>query len=281
MYNKNLAIYDDESFFNNYIDLRNAENNYNDLIEQPIVFELLGNIKGKRVMDIGCGYGAMTIKIARNGADKVLGIDVSEKMIEKGIRENAHANITYKVLSAEELCFIDEKFDVIVSCLAIHYIENFEKLFADVQAAEVAVEKFLGQQEFSADQQTEIMQIITRMSFANTLDGSRPQLSLAGQIVQDADWLDALGAIGIARAVYYGGKHREKLYDPQLSPRAYLDRAEYRNLANETIINHFSEKLFKLAGLLNTKTAQAIAVERETFMHQFVRRFLAEWEGEA
>lgn len=132
MYNKNLAIYDDESFFNNYIDLRNAENNYNDLIEQPIVFELLGNIKGKRVMDIGCGYGAMTIKIARNGADKVLGIDVSEKMIEKGIRENAHANITYKVLSAEELCFIDEKFDVIVSCLAIHYIENFEKLFADV-----------------------------------------------------------------------------------------------------------------------------------------------------
>ena len=156
-----------------------------------------------------------------------------------------------------------------------------EKLFADVQVAEAAVEKFLGQQEFSVDQQTEIMQIITQMSFANTLDGSRPQLSLAGQIVQDADWLDALGAIGIARAVYYGGKHHEKLYDPQLSPREHLDRAEYRNLANETIINHFSEKLFKLAGLLNTKTAQAIAVERETFMHQFVRRFLAEWEGEA
>lgn len=132
MSKKNIAIYDDESFFNNYIDLRNAENNYNDLIEQPIVFELLGDIKDKQVMDIGCGYGAMTIKIANSGAGKVLGIDVSEKMIEKGIKENSHPHITYKVLSADELCSIHEKFDVVVSCLAIHYIENFEKLFADV-----------------------------------------------------------------------------------------------------------------------------------------------------
>ena len=131
---KNIAIYDDESFFNNYIDLRNAANNYNDLIEQPIVFELLGDISGKHVMDIGCGYGAMTIKIAKAGADKVLGIDVSEKMIEKGIKENPHPNVTYKMLSAESLDSIDEKFDVVVSCLAIHYIENFEKLFADVYA---------------------------------------------------------------------------------------------------------------------------------------------------
>lgn len=132
MSNKNIAIYDDENFFNNYIDLRNAENNYNDLIEQPIVFELLGDIKGKNVMDIGCGYGAMSIKIARNGANKVLGIDVSEKMIEKGICENSHPNITYRVLCAEQLGCIGGKFDVVVSCLAIHYIENFEKLFADV-----------------------------------------------------------------------------------------------------------------------------------------------------
>lgn len=132
MSKKNLAIYDDESFFNNYIDLRNAENNYNDLIEQPIVFELLGDITGKKVADIGCGYGAMTIKIANKGAREVLGIDVSEKMIEKGKCENAHDNITYKVLPAEELTTLDEKFDVIVSCLAIHYIEDFKKLFADV-----------------------------------------------------------------------------------------------------------------------------------------------------
>lgn len=134
MSKENLAIYDDESFFNNYIDLRNAENNYNDLIEQPIVFELLGDLTGKTVMDIGCGYGAMTIKIANNGAAKVIGIDVSEKMIEKGIKENSHPNIKYQVMFAEEIGGINDKFDVVVSCLAIHYIENFEKLFADVHA---------------------------------------------------------------------------------------------------------------------------------------------------
>lgn len=132
MSKKDIAIYDDESFFNNYIDLRNAENNYNDLIEQPIVFELLGNLEGKRVLDIGCGYGAMSIKIANKGASHVLGIDVSEKMIEKGTRDNPHPNVTYRVLSAEELLSIGNKFDVVVSCLALHYIENFEKLFADV-----------------------------------------------------------------------------------------------------------------------------------------------------
>ncbi|MBO5313239.1 MAG: class I SAM-dependent methyltransferase [Clostridia bacterium] len=126
------AIYDDESFFNNYIDLRNAENNYNDLIEQPIVFQLLGDLTGKRVLDIGCGYGAMTIKIASKGARQVTGIDVSERMIEKGKRENPHPSITYKVLPAEELTSLEGRFDAVVSCLAIHYIEDFEKLFSDV-----------------------------------------------------------------------------------------------------------------------------------------------------
>lgn len=132
MDNKELAIYDDEKFFNNYIDLRNAQNNYNDMIEQPIVFALLGDTAGKTVMDIGCGYGAMTIKIANQGAKRVFGIDVSEKMIEKGKRENPHENIEYRVMSAEELACLGEKFDVVVSCLALHYIEDFGKLFQDI-----------------------------------------------------------------------------------------------------------------------------------------------------
>ncbi len=132
MSGKNLAIYDDENFFNNYIDLRNAANNYNDLIEQPIVLELLGDVTDRSVVDIGCGYGAMTAKIAAAGARRVLGIDVSEKMIEKGRRENSHPRITYRVLSAEALNTVEETFDMAVSCLAIHYIEDFAGLFAAV-----------------------------------------------------------------------------------------------------------------------------------------------------
>lgn len=132
MCKKNNAIYDDEKFFYNYIDLRNTKNNYNDLIEQPIVFDLIGDVTGKTVMDIGCGYGAMTIKIANRDAKQVLGIDASEKMIEKGKKENYHEKIVYKVLPAEEIRTIKSKFDIIVSCLAFHYIENFQKLFSDI-----------------------------------------------------------------------------------------------------------------------------------------------------
>lgn len=126
------AIYDDNSFFNNYLDLRNKKNNYNDLIEQPIVFSLLGDLHGKSALDIGCGYGAMTKKLIEAGATNALGIDVSENMISKAIAENTNPNIHYKVLNAEHLGRLNQKFDVIVSCLAIHYIENFAKLFSDI-----------------------------------------------------------------------------------------------------------------------------------------------------
>lgn len=132
MQNSKTAIYDDETFFKNYIDLRNSQNNYNDLIEQPIILELLGDVKEKRVMDIGCGYGSMAIKIANRGARKVLGIDPSKKMIDKGINENSHKNIVYKVMPAEQLLSVNEQFDIIVSCLAIHYIENIEQLFNNI-----------------------------------------------------------------------------------------------------------------------------------------------------
>ena len=129
-----IAIYDDLSFFDNYIELRNAENNYNDLIEQPIVFDLIGDVKGKSVLDIGCGYGAMTVKLADAGAQSVVGLDVSEKMITKAKIENQRNNIAYKILSAEKLSELNESFDAIVSCLAIHYIEDLNKLFADIYA---------------------------------------------------------------------------------------------------------------------------------------------------
>ncbi len=126
------AIYDDVKFFNNYIDLRNKEFNYNDMIEQPIVFDLIGSVQDKTVLDLGCGYGAMTVKLANAGAKKVIGVDVSEKMIEKGIKENPHANVEYRVMAAENLSEINEKYDTVVSCLAIHYINDIYKLFRDV-----------------------------------------------------------------------------------------------------------------------------------------------------
>ena len=73
------AIYDDETFFSNYLQIRADKDNYNDMIEQPAVFNLLGDVRGKRVLDIGCGYGTTAAAVAAAGAASVLGIDPSER----------------------------------------------------------------------------------------------------------------------------------------------------------------------------------------------------------
>lgn len=125
-------IFDDERFFNKYLELRDDKNNYNDLIEQPIIFSLLGDIRGKSILDIGCGYGSTTLRLSEYGASKVIGIDASNKMIMKANIENKLENIDYKVLNAVDLNLLTDKFDIVVSCLAIHYIENIDKLFKDI-----------------------------------------------------------------------------------------------------------------------------------------------------
>lgn len=167
--------------------------------------------------------------------------------------------------------------------ITISYLHDTidDKLIDDVDQAIAEVKTFLQTQNYQPAEQDEIMTTITQMSFASTLGNQRLKLSLAGQIVQDADWLDALGAIGISRAIYYGGKHHQVIYDPKIAPRMKMDKSEYRNLDHETIINHFYEKLFKLPAMLNTTSAKKIANEREAFMHQFIDRFLAEWDGKA
>ena len=132
---------------------------------------------------------------------------------------------------------------------------------------------------FSIDPSTTdaVCRIITHISFkgagvANKMD------SLEGFIVQDADRLDAIGAIGIARAFAYGGYKNRPLYDPETSPQVHASFEEYKNSKSATI-NHFYEKLLLLKDMMNTPTAKHIAEQRHTHMEQFLRQFLDEWEG--
>ncbi|WP_304651861.1 HD domain-containing protein [uncultured Ligilactobacillus sp.] len=151
-----------------------------------------------------------------------------------------------------------------------------EKLFTDIDQAKASVIAQMQALRVSQSDQDHIMEIISKMSFSHSLAGKQ-ELSLEGQIVQDADWLDAIGAIGIARAIYYGARHEEKLYDPAMPPRKKLDKTAYRDLSNETIINHFYEKLFKIKDMLNTAEAKAIAKERHELMVAYVTAFKADW----
>lgn len=126
---------------------------------------------------------------------------------------------------------------------------------------------------------THVLNIIKHMSFKNSLDNGQTFNSLEMQIVQDADRLDAIGAIGIARAFNYGGFKNRAMFDPAIKPNLNMTKAEYKN-STEPTINHFYEKLLLLKDQMNTKTGIALAKERHRFMEQFLEQFYAEWDGE-
>jgi uncharacterized protein len=119
--------------------------------------------------------------------------------------------------------------------------------------------------------------IIQNMSFKNSFDGTG-FTSKEMQIVQDADRLDAIGAIGIARAFTYGGFKNRVLYDPAILPEEHRTKESYKNTTAPTI-NHFYEKLLLLKDMMNTEAGKAIAIERHNFMLLYLEHFYKEWDG--
>jgi uncharacterized protein len=119
--------------------------------------------------------------------------------------------------------------------------------------------------------------IIENMSFKNSFDAAG-FTSLEMQVVQDADRLDAIGAIGIARAFTYGGFKNRVLYDPAIKPVTEHTKESYKNTTAPTI-NHFYEKLLLLKDKMNTQTGKAMATKRHEVMVNYLEQFFAEWEG--
>ena len=124
-----------------------------------------------------------------------------------------------------------------------------------------------------------VTQIIENMSFKNSFDLNASFTSKEMEVVQDADRLDAIGAIGIARRFNYGGFKDRALYNPEIPPNLNMTKAEYK-AAKAPTINHFYEKLLLLKDKMNTKTGRRIASDRHKYMEGFLKQFYAEWEGE-
>ena len=122
-----------------------------------------------------------------------------------------------------------------------------------------------------------IVTILGEVSFRGT--DSVVLSTIEGKCVQDADRLDALGAVGIARTFAYGGAHHRAIHDPDVPPETNMDAARY--YANEaTSVNHFYEKLLKLKDMMNTASGRRLAKERDRYMREYLEEFFAEWEGE-
>ena len=124
-----------------------------------------------------------------------------------------------------------------------------------------------------------VAQIVSEISFKGA-GVPTPMSTLEGQCVQDADRLDAIGAIGVARAFAYGGHAGRALHDPEATVEEHATFAQYKK-NNGPTINHFYEKLLLLRDRMNTATARQIAESRHAFLEQFLERFLSEWEGRA
>lgn len=152
-----------------------------------------------------------------------------------------------------------------------------EKITSNPETSKQQIIQFLETKRMSPDDIHHIIEIISTMSYkggANT----QPMRTLEGQVVQDADRLDAIGAIGIARVMAYSGDKGRPIHDPTIAVREKMTVAEYRS-SRGTGINHFYEKLLKLKDLMNTDYAKKLAEGRHQFMEEFLNQFYAEWEG--
>lgn len=124
-----------------------------------------------------------------------------------------------------------------------------------------------------------VVKIMENMSFRSGYDQPSFQ-SIELQVVQDADRLDAIGAIGIARAFHFGGYKNREIYDPAIPPDLNMTKEAYKKSTAPTI-NHFYEKLLLLKDKMNTTTGKKMAEERHVFMEKYLQQFYAEWNGEA
>jgi len=157
----------------------------------------------------------------------------------------------------------------------LHDIADHKFHHGDENIGLIQAENWLAKHHIPDNEIQHILNIMREVSYSSA---TKPT-SLESEIVQDADRLDAIGALGIARTFAYGGYKKREIYNPHTPPVKYKNMDEYKKNTNPTI-NHFYEKLLLLKDMMNTEEAKKIADGRHQFMEQYLEQFYAEWEGE-
>ena len=184
---------------------------------------------------------------------------------------------TFRVFKlAKEIAIIENaNVEIVMLSALLHDVDDI-KLSPNTNKNKDNARKFLENNNVEKDTIDLICNIIGEVSYKGK--DTVPGKTLEARIVQDADRLDAIGAIGIARAFAYGGHHNRVMYDPDILPSLNMTEEEYRNHISTTV-NHFYEKLFNLKDLMNTMAAKEIAIDRENYMKEYLSRFIDEWDG--
>ena len=175
----------------------------------------------------------------------------------------------------------EEKIDLLVVSLAalLHDIADPKFHNGDEEIGPKKAAAFMADLDISEARREHVVQIIRHISYKNSLEDSKSRFdSRELQVVRDADRLDAMGAIGIARAFNYGGHAGRKLYDPEVAPNPKMDKATYKKNTGPTL-NHFYEKLLLLKDLMHTETGKKLAEKRHQYMLDFLEEFYSEWNG--
>ena len=169
-------------------------------------------------------------------------------------------------------------FTVVALAALLHDIADPKFYNGDETVGPRVASEFLLKHNVDSEIIEHVTQIIENMSFKNSFDLNSTFNSKEMEVVQDADRLDAIGAIGIARCFNYGGFKDRPLYNPEIKPNLNMTKAEYKAAKSPTL-NHFYEKLLLLKNQMNTKTGRRIAQKRHEFMVLYLKQFYAEWEG--
>ena len=188
-----------------------------------------------------------------------------------------------RVFNTSKLLLQHEEGDSIVVQLAalLHDIADPKFHNGDEQIGPQTAQDFLETQQVSHETTAHVVNIIRHMSFKNSLEQDGETFtSKEMDIVQDADRLDAIGAIGIARAFNYGGFKNRELYNPAIPPNLNMTKEEYKKSKAPTI-NHFYEKLLLLKDGMRTPTGKKLAEKRHQFMLDYLEQFYKEWDGSA
>jgi len=217
--------------------------------------------------------------------DKESIIEQTEAHVKKTLKGESsghdwwHAYRVWKMslkIAKEERC--GDLFVIQLAAL-LHDIGDWKFNSGDDSVGPKLARAWLEKLQVEEDVISHVCQIIKEISFKGA--GVKSKINTKeGMVVQDADRLDAIGSIGIARTFAYGGYKGGEIYNPEIKIKLHKTFEEYKS-AESTTVNHFYEKLLLLKDLMNTKTGKRIAQKRHKFMEQYLERFFDEWEGKA